>query len=128
MFKLDTSFLDAYFTMVAGKSFMTVSKRGVSFSQAAIVKLEKPEFVIVLFDTENKQMAIQAADKDDTNITKFLKRGKRNLSVRWNNAMLKEKISTMMSWDLSKHTYKIEGSYDNSDNALIFDLPSAQVS
>lgn len=116
------------FTMVSGKSFVTISKTGVSFSQAAIVELEKPEFVIVLFNVADKQMAIQKAKADEANATTFLKRNKKTLSVRWNNSMLKDKIISMMNWNLQTHTYKVEGKYEADSHALIFDLANAQVS
>lgn len=114
------------FTMVSGKSFVTISKSGVSFSQAAIVELEKPEFVVVLFNTAKKQMAIKIADKNDADATVFLKRNRHNLSVRWNNSLLKEKISRMMDWNLQENTYRVDGNYDSVSKVLLFDLSSAQ--
>lgn len=116
------------FTMVSGKSFVTVSKNGISFSQAAIVELGKPEYVIILFDYEDKRMAIQTTDKDNPNATAFFKPNKKQLNVRWNNYLLKDKISSMMDWDLLHYSYKVEGSYDKEANALIFDMASAKKS
>jgi len=114
------------FTMVAGKSFVTISKSGVAFSQASVIELEKAEYVIVLFNATDKQMAVKIAKKGDADATTFFKPNKRVLSVRWNNAMLKAKISSMMDWNLQKHTYRVEGKYDADVHALIFDFQAAQ--
>lgn len=116
------------FTMVTGKSFMTISKSGVSFSQAAVVELGKPEYVIILFDSANKKMAIKVARKDEENATTFFKKAKKsNLNVRWNNSLLKDKIESMMDWNIENHSYRVEGSYDSDSKAMIFDLASAKV-
>ena len=114
--------------MVTGKSFMTISKSGVSFSQAAVVELGKPEYVIILFDSANKKMAIKVARKDEENATTFFKKAKKsNLNVRWNNSLLKDKIESMMDWNIENHSYRVEGSYDSDSKAMIFDLASAKV-
>lgn len=114
------------FTMVSGKSFMTVSKNGVAFSQAAIAELDKAEYVKILIDTIDKQIAIKVASKEDPDSTYFLRRGKKTLYVRWNNSVLKAKISSMMGWDLNQHSYHIDSYYDSKDHLLLFDLKKAQ--
>ncbi|OYS05052.1 MULTISPECIES: hypothetical protein [Bacteria] len=116
------------FTMVAGRSFVTISKNGVAFSQAAVAELEKSEYVIVLFNSQEKQMAIKQARQDDDNAIAFYKKNRKNLNVRWNNSMLKEKIGSMMDWNLHNDTYRVEGKYDRENQALIFDLLSAEKS
>lgn len=123
--KMDLSSFEA-FEMINGKIFVTISKNGVSFSQAAVVALGKPEYVIVMFDTPQKQMAIKVASKEEDNATPFLRKGKQNLGIRWNNSLLKEKISSMMNWNLTVHSYKIDGIYDGSSKALIFDFSKAK--
>lgn len=115
------------FTMVAGRSFMTISKSGVSFSQAAVVELGKPEYVVILFNSADKEMAIKVATKDEENATTFFKKTKKNsLSVRWNNSLLKDQIKSMMNWDIGNYSYRVEGNYDDNSKALFFDLTSAQ--
>ena len=114
------------FPMVSGKSFITISKNGVAFSQAAVAELQKSEYVIVLFDTLTKQMAVKVADKNENNATSFFTPNKKTLGIRWNNTLLKEKISSMMNWNLTKHSYKVDGNFDESSNALIFDFTTAR--
>lgn len=112
--------------LVAGKIALTVSHAGVSFSQAAIIALGKPEFVKVMINSDTKQIAIQVTDFSDEARTLFLKKGKRNLAVRWNNSLLKEDLSNLMKWDLKNKTYKIEGKYISNDKLLLFDLNQAK--
>ena len=73
---------------VAGKNTMTVSRTGVAISQAAVVQLGKPEFVKVLISYDEKSIAIMATDAKDPNKVKFLNKGKKTPTVRWNNATL----------------------------------------
>lgn len=113
--------------LVAGKIALTISHAGVSFSQAAIIALGKPEFVKVMINSETKQMAVQVTDSSDEARTIFLKKGKKNLAVRWNNSLLKETLSNLMKWDLKNKTYKVAGEYISSDKLLLFDLKRVKI-
>ena len=106
---------------------MTVSKTGVAISQAAVVQLGKPEFVKVLISYDEKSIAIIATDAKDPNKVKFLNKGKKTPSVRWNNATLKGEIANLMKWDISKNVYKIDGKYYPQDSVMMFDLKKANV-
>lgn len=112
---------------VAGKNTMTVSRTGVAISQAAVVQLGKPEFVKVLISYDEKSIAIMATDAKDPNKVKFLNKGKKTPTVRWNNATLKGEIANLMKWDISKNVYKIDGKYYPQDSLMIFDLKKANV-
>ena len=43
-----------------------------------------------------------ATDAKDPNKVKFLNKGKKTPTVRWNNATLKGEIANLMKWDISK--------------------------
>ncbi|WP_251545319.1 hypothetical protein [Limosilactobacillus caecicola] len=113
--------------VVSGGNTLTISKNGLSFSQAAIFTLGKPEYVKVLISRQDKEIAIQITDESDADKTRFYRKRNKNFSVRWNSASLKSIISNLMAWDLSKHTYKINGKFISEDNLLLFDLKEAIV-
>lgn len=111
--------------LVSGRQTLTISHAGISFSQAAIVRLGKPEYVKVMLNKQKKQLAIQITNVDDPGKTLFLRRGKKHSAVRWNNGLLKSSLSDLMNWNLKDYTYKVDGQYITTDKLLLFDLKDA---
>ncbi|WP_240411325.1 hypothetical protein [Limosilactobacillus vaginalis] len=114
--------------LVSGKDTMTVSNDGVSFSQATIAQLGKPEYVKAMINGDSKQFAIQVTNSSEPAKIPFLKRKKKTLTVRWNNSVLKNELSEMMKWNLQAYTYRINGKYYKEDQLMIFDLKDAKKS
>lgn len=112
--------------LTTGVPSMTITENGVGFSKAAIVKLEKPEYVILMIDEQGKRLAIQSCEKSNPDATPFLRR-KNVITVRWNNKDLLNTICRMMEWDTKTNSYKIEGQYIGDENAMIFDLNYATI-
>lgn len=112
------------YDIAIGTSSVSITDNGIAFSKAAIIRMEKPEYVIFLIDKSGKKIAIQKAEKNDDGATQFYTK-KKNISVRWNNKDLLKTIAEMMNWELSGNIYKVEGEYISAENAMIFDLKNA---
>ena len=110
---------------------ISVTKNGLTFSKGVVMKMGYPEFVQLLIDKSGKQIAVKSCDENEENATSFCspeKKAKSNvISIRWNQKDLLNTISTMMEWDLKNESYKIEGIYYASENAVLFDLKKATV-
>ncbi len=122
------SMLDGFkaFDFNEGSPYLSVTKNGITFNKSVILKLNKPEFVVFLINKETRQVAIQVCEKETPNATKFFKEKKSGvLSVRWNGKDLLNTVNEMMSWDLDKSTYRVDGVMLIEDNAMLFDLSKA---
>ena len=113
--------------LIKGNPTISVTKNGITFSQAAIQKLSKPEFVEFLINDKNKIIAVVKKDAESENSFHFYAPNKKVLSVRISNKELRNQILEIMDWDLSTgEGYKIEGEYDKENQALFFDLKEAR--
>ncbi|MCI6369091.1 MAG: hypothetical protein MR804_09400 [Limosilactobacillus reuteri] len=112
--------------LVSGKDTMTVSNAGVSFSQATIAQLGKPEYVKALINSESRQFVIQVVGASDPSRISFFRKKKKNMNVRWNNSILKNELSSLMGWDLETFTYRIDGDFHKEENLMLFDLSQAK--
>lgn len=112
--------------LVQGECMMTFSKSGIYFSQATVERLGKPLYVRVLINRKDKILAIQIANKNDSNATSFYKE-KKNMTVRWNINSLKQDIVNLTGWDVKQSNYRVAGEFDADEEALLFDLKKAKV-
>lgn len=114
------------FNFNEGVPYVSVTSNGITFNKAVTLKLDKPEYAILLINEEEKQIAIKCAEKDEENAVQFYKeRNSKVMSVRWNGRDLLNTIKAMMDWDLEKQSYKIEGIYLKADKAMLFDFTKA---
>lgn len=115
-------------SLTVGVPYISVTGNGLTFNKASIIKLGKPSHVILMMNEESKKIAVQSCEQNTEDATPFLKsKSDSTMSVRWNNRDLLNTISKMMSWDLKKNGYRIDGDYLNTENAMIFDLDSARI-
>ena len=117
------------FNFNEGSLFISVTKNGITFNKNVVVKLNYPNYVRFLINTEEKMVAIQISSKDTENAIEFCSEEKKNskvLSVRWNGRELLNTLKGITGWDLN-NGYRIEGEYSEEDNAIIFDLKAASV-
>lgn len=108
-----------------GPVTMTIASSGVSFSKAAVQTLGNPEFVRLLVNEDAKKVAIQVANKDDSDAVSFFKPTRKTGDVRWNYGSLKNSLADLMDWDLAQHTYRADGHYYRGERVLMFDLAVA---
>ena len=114
-------------SLSVGLPYISITTNGLTFNKTSIVKIGKPTHVVLLMNESKKQIAIMPCSENDENATPFLRRGKGNITVRWNNRDLLYTLSKMMQWDLSKMGYRVDGEYISDNNALVFDLNNAVV-
>jgi len=113
--------------LTTGLPTISITLNGVSFNKTAIVKMEYPEHVLLMINSEEKKIAIQACDADSPGATPYFRKrkGRDIVSVRWNNRDLLSTISKIMGWDLKDSGYRAQGDYLENENAIVFDLSQA---
>lgn len=112
------------YNMSTGKSSISITENGVSFSKTCVIKMDKCPYVKLFIDETDKRIAIQKAQKEDDGSITFYN-AKKIISVRWNNKELLKTISKMMGWELRGNVFKADGDYNVTEEAMIFDLKDA---
>lgn len=115
------------FNFSEGVPYVSVTSNGITFNKSVIIKLEYPEYVVLLIDEESKRIAVQTCTSETPNAVIFF-REKKNpniLSVRWNARDLLNTIQSMMGWNLSKGGYRVDGTLLKEERAMLFDLTRA---
>lgn len=125
------SVLDGFtaFNFNEGVPYISLTRNGLTFNKAVIMKLGYPSHVVLLMNEEKKQIAIQPCDEKTDNSTVFYKEGKRSnvLSVRWNGKDLLNTLQSMTGWDLETKSYRINGILLKDELAMLFDLNDATI-
>lgn len=106
--------------------YISVTANGVTFGNGVIKKLRFPEYVCLLFNVKEKQMAIQVASKDDENAIQFCSEMGCSTSIRINHKDFKDTIKHITNWDISSTGYRVEGKLLPEENAIIFNLDKAE--
>ncbi len=118
------------FNFEEGAPYVSVTKNGVTFNKSVIMKLNYPNYVVLLINAAEKKIALQSCDPSTPNSIVFYK-GKddasKPLSVRWNAKDLLQTLSRMMEWDLEMKSYRIYGEPLPENKAMLFDLNTATV-
>ena len=116
------------FNFNEGVPYVTVTKNGVSFNKGVIMKLNHPEYVLLLINATNKQIAIKACSSNDPNAIVFYNEEKKSnvLSVRWNAKDLLNTLKDIAGWDYTKEGYKVTGTLIPEEQAMLFDLNNAE--
>lgn len=116
------------FNFDEGVPYVSITKNGVTFNKAVIMKLNYPTNVVLLINSEDKVIAIKKCTPDVKNSTTFYKENEKNiLSVRWNARDLLNTLQDITGWDLSKYSYRVDGVLVAEENAMIFDLKTSKI-
>ena len=112
------------FNFEEGVPYVSITKNGVTFNKAVIMKLDYPEFVQLLINPNSKQIAIRACKEYDQNRIAFYKKKENSkiLSVRWNVKDLLNTLQEITGWNLTSDGYRIDGTLIKEENAILFDL------
>lgn len=124
-------FLEGFkaFDFNEGYPYVSVTKHGITFNKAVILKLGLPEYVVLYINDDTKQIAIQACDKDYPKAVAFYKEKKSGLiSARWNGKDIMNTIIELTGWDIDNFIYRVDGNLIKEERAMIFDLLKANVS
>lgn len=109
-------------SITSGLPTLTLTKNGVGFNKAAILKMDGPYFVRVAINSEKNMLALIPCTEDDEYATAFAKEGKKTINVRWNSRDFANTVAEMSRWDGKSRGKKVTGLYYAEENALIFDL------
>ncbi len=115
------------FNFDEGVPYVSVTKNGVTFNKAVIMKLGYPEYVVLLINSNEQIIALKKCTEATPNSTSFYKENaKKILSVRWNAKDLLNTLQDITGWDLSKDAFRIDGCLIKEENAMTFDLKTAK--
>lgn len=124
------SLLDGFeaFDFSEGAPYVSVTRNGVTFNRAVVLKLENPRFVTLLINSQTHQIAVQASDESNPKAVPFFKEKKSGqISVRWNSKDLLFTISSMMDWDLDSTSYRVTGMLYREEKTFIFNFDKAEI-
>lgn len=114
------------FNFEEGVPYVSVTRNGVTFNRAVIMKLGFPAHIQLLINDNTKQIAVLPCTEDAPNATQFYKEKSNNvISVRYNGRDFLNTIKGMMGWNLDVDSFKIEGTHIKEENAMLFDFKAA---
>lgn len=116
------------FNFDEGVPYVSITKNGVTFNKAVIMKLNYPANVVLLINAEEKVIAIQKCTPDVQNSTTFYKANEKNiLSVRWNARDLLNTLQEITKWNLAQDSFRVDGVLVVEEDAMVFDLKTAKI-
>lgn len=109
-----------------GVPYVSITKNGVTFNKAVVMKMGFPKSVNLLINYESKKIAIKPCKENDKNAVRFYGKKKSGaISVRLNGRYLIKTIEEMMNWNLDNEAYRIEARLLNEENMMLFDFNKA---
>ena len=114
--------------LMSGTAFVSITSNGLNFNKNVVLKMDRPKFISIYLNDDEKLLAIQS-DEEQTGDNVAFVREKTNIAngVRVHNRELERMVEHMMQWDLESHNYRIDGFYDDSAQAMMFDLKQARI-
>ena len=116
------------FDFDVGVASASITPNGITFNRSVAIKLNYPEYVVLLINADAKQIAVKACTPDTPKAATFYKKQEKDeavRSVRWNNRDLLNNLSEIMGWDLKQMSHRVEGRLLPQENAMLFDLTKA---
>ena len=115
------------FDFTEGVPYVSITRNGITFNKAVVMKLGCPAYAILLINDIDKQIAIQVSSEENNKAVPFYKEKKSGLiSVRWNGKDLMNTITDMMQWDLDEKSYRVDWLLIKEENAMLFDFSQAK--
>lgn len=111
--------------LTIGLPYVSFTNNGVTFSKSILIKMDQPEYVVLMMNEQQKKVAIQICEKDTPGAAKFAK-DKKVLNVRWNNKDFLNTVSRLMDWNLKEDGYRVLGEWYEQEKVMIFDLSEAE--
>lgn len=108
------------FNFTADVPKISITENGITFNKGVVEALNRPKFIQLLFDEENKLMAVKACtDAKEKNKVAFYKNEKAKY-VRLNHTTLNKYFESLLDADLHINIYKCCG--ELQDGVVMFDL------
>ena len=116
------------FNFSEGVPYVSITKNGLTFNKAVIMKLGYPRFVNLLISKERQMIAIRACHENDPSRAAFYNADKSSniLSVRWNHKDLLNTISSITGWILEEESFRVDGELIEEERAMLFNLAAAK--
>lgn len=115
------------FDFEEGMPYVSITKNGITFNKGVVMKLGRPSRVVLLINSESKQIAIRGCDESTPRSNAFYKENDRGVvSVRWNSKDLLSTLKDMMGWNLDCESYRVEGQLLKEEGAMLFDFNNAE--
>lgn len=114
------------FNFNEGVPYVSITPNGITFNKSVVMKLDYPEYAVLLIDESSKRIAVQACEESTPNAVQFYKqKSSKVISVRWNGRDLLNTLQGMMGWNLKENSFKVDGILLREDRAMLFDLTTA---
>ena len=115
------------FDFEEGVPYVSVTRNGITFNKGVVKKIGSPLRVVLLINSESKQIAIRGCDENTPRSNAFYKENNRGVvSVRWNSRDLLSTLKDMMGWNLDIDSYRVEGMLLKEEGAMLFDFNKAE--
>jgi len=116
------------YEFVPGVATITIAKHGMGFSKKAIHELGNPDFVRLLINGDDKQLALVVASETEPGAIKCMQ-GKnpddpRNFRIGAKDLL--HKIAHMMDCPFEELSYKVVGEFFENGNVMLIDLNRAR--
>lgn len=115
------------YAIVSGLPTVSITKNGMTFSKTALIKMGKPDYIKLMINEDEKQLAFFAANEDEDNVIKCMvdKNKKEAVNFRINARDLLYKIASLMGCKFEELNFKVIGELFNEDKVMLLDLNRA---
>lgn len=115
------------FNFDEGVPSASVTKNGITFNRAVVMKLGFPKHVVLLINAEEAKIALKCCTEETPNHASFYKENAKGiLSVRWNAKDLLNTLQSITGWNLDQNSYRVYGTLLKDEEAMLFDLTTAK--
>lgn len=110
------------YIFIQGKLLLNITDKYIKFGKNCRIKLNKPKYIKIYFDVENRQMAIQPTLKKVDSSLSF-NSNHNDGGVRIAKKHLVDYIYYIMGKNPDKNvSYTVEGEYHTADDIIVFDF------
>ena len=114
---------EVYTRNFGGNIFISVTNYGVTFSKASVESLDYPNYVQVLFDRRDFNMAIKPCEQNsEARIFVRDRNANRAGFVRWNDKKLIRYMIELADLQIGEKGIRIKGEYFHDENIIIYHL------
>jgi len=113
---------------VSGVASISLTKNGLGFSKTAVIKMGRPNFLELLINDDDKQLAFVATNTQGANVYRCMagKSEKDSANFRINAKDLLYTISAMMSCSIDELNFRVVGEFFDNNRIMLVDLKKAK--
>jgi len=116
------------YELMPGIATVTIAKHGLGFSKKAIYELGSPDYVRLLINNSDKQLALVVASEGESGAIKCMagRNPEDTRNFRIGSKDLLHKIAYMMNWPYEEMNFKIVGEFFDDETVMLIDLHRAK--